>query len=185
MLKASFGRDAAVTLTHGRGLRTQILSRNVVCVKRRFLPVAIVLLIGAACSRLPDVTTDILSENERRWKAHKPDSYRLVLEMSGDRVESGRYEVEVRRDTVVSLRHNGMVVRPNDGQDYSMEGLFHMVAQELSLAQKPAMLNAPPGYSVYTTARFDDESGRLIRYRRIVGGTSNAIEVNVLEFQAQ
>jgi hypothetical protein len=138
---------------------------------------------AAACSRLPAVTTDILKENERKWKAHKPDSYRLQLEMSGDHVESGRFEVEVRMGEITSLRHNGLVVRPNAGQDYTMDGLFHMLAQELSLAGKPALLNAPPGYSVYTTARFDEESGRLIRYRRVVGGTSNAIEVNVLEFQ--
>jgi hypothetical protein len=165
-------------------LRTHILSRNVVGVKRRFLRACIALFVAAACSRLPAVTTDILSENQNKWQAHRPDSYRLILVMSGDRVESGRYEVEVRGDAVVSLRHNGLVVRANSGQDYTMDGMFRMLAQELSLAQKPALLNAPAGYSVYTTARFDAETGRLIRYRRIVGGTSNAIEVNVLEFQA-
>jgi len=45
------------------------------------------------------------------------------------------------------------------------------------------MLGAPEGYAVYTNARFDDTTGRLIRYRRTVGGTSNSIEINVLEFQ--
>jgi len=63
-----------------------------------------------------------------------------------------------------------------------MEGLFHMLAQELGLAEKPVTLGAAPGYVVYTTAKFDDTNGRLIRYRRIVGGTSNSIEVNVLEY---
>jgi hypothetical protein len=66
-----------------------------------------------------------------------------------------------------------------------MEGLFRVLEQELSLAEKPTMIGAPEGYSVYTNAKFDDTTGRLIRYRRIVGGTSNAIEVNVREYEAR
>lgn len=123
-----------------------------------------------------------MSRAEQKWNVHKPGFYRLVIEMSGDRVETGRFEVEVRSGHVVSLRRNGIVIRPNPGQDYSMEGLFHMIEQELGLAEKPATLGAPEGYSIYTTAKFDDTNGRLIRYRRIVGGASNSIEVNIAEF---
>jgi hypothetical protein len=119
---------------------------------------------------------------QQKWMQHRPPFYRLVVEMSGDRVETGRFEVDVRSGNVVSLRRNGLIIRPDAGQDYSMEGLFHMLGQELGLAEKPPMLGAPPGYKVYVTARFDDNTGRLIRYRRIVGGTSNAIEVNVIEY---
>ncbi len=114
---------------------------------------------------------------------HKPGAYRLVVEMSGDRVEKGRFEVEVRGSDTVSLRRNGLVIQPNAGQDYTMEGLFHILTQELGLAERPAMLGAPPGYAVYLTAKFDEKTGRLIRYRRIVGGTSNSIEVNVEEYE--
>jgi hypothetical protein len=103
--------------------------------------------------------------------------------MSGDRVETGRFEVDVRSGEIVSMRRNGLVIHPNPGQDYTMEGLFHMLTQELGLAEKPATIGAPPGYSVYLTAKFDNSTGRLIRYRRIVGGTSNSIEVNVVEYQ--
>jgi len=140
------------------------------------------LAASSACSRLPTLTPEILSQAEQKWNAHKPDSYRLVIEMSGDRVETGRFEVEVRSGQIISLRRNGLVIRPTPGQEYSMEGLFHMLAQELGLAEKPATLGAAPGYTVYTTAKFDDTTGRLIRYRRIVGGTSNSIEVTVVEY---
>jgi hypothetical protein len=149
-------------------------------VKRSFVVAPIFLLL--ACSRLPTLTPAILTEAEEKWAAHRPQAYRLVLEMTGDRVEKGRFEIEMRSGGIVSLRRNGLVVSPNAGQDYTMEGLFRMLTQELGLAEKPAMLGAPPGYKVYTTARFDDATGRLIRYRRIVGGTSNSIEVNVLEY---
>jgi hypothetical protein len=141
-----------------------------------------ILVAAAACSRLPALTPDILAGAEQKWNVHKPDSYRLVVDMSGDRVESGRFEVDVRSGRVLSLRRNGLVIRPNSGQDYTMEGLFHMLKQELGLAEKPAMLGAPPGYSVYISAQFDEVTGRLIRYRRTVGGAANSIEVSVEEF---
>jgi Family of unknown function (DUF6174) len=123
-----------------------------------------------------------LTAAKEKWDAHRPQAYRLVIEMSGDRVETGRFEVEVRSGRVTSIRRNGLVIPAAAGEEYTMEGLFHTLAQELGLAEKPAMLGAAPGYAVYTTAEFDDVSGRLMRYRRIVGGTSNSIEINVLEY---
>lgn len=60
-----------------------------------------------------------------------------------------------------------------------------MLEQELGLAEKPALLGAPPGYSVYTTAEFDANNGRLIHYRRVVGGTSNSIDVKIVEYVDQ
>jgi Family of unknown function (DUF6174) len=146
------------------------------------LPAAAMLCLLFACSRLQPLTVDALMQAEAKWKQQRPDSYRLVIEMSGDRVETGRFEVTVRREQVVELKRNGLVIRPNAGQDYSMDGLFHMLEQELGLAERPATLGAPEGYAVYLNARFDDMTGRLVGYRRVVGGTSNSININVLEF---
>ena len=103
--------------------------------------------------------------------------------MSGDRVQNGRFEVTVRDGLVIELKRNGLVIPLTAGQDYSMAGLFHMLEQEIGLAERPATLGAPEGYSVYLNARFDEMTGRLIRYRRVVGGTSNSIEGNVVEFK--
>jgi len=150
-------------------------------VKRRLLATAMLCLIFS-CSRLQPLTVDVLTQAEAKWKTQRPESYRLVVEMSGDRVETGRFEVTVRGAQVVSLKRNSLVIRPNAGQDYSMDGLLHMLEQELGLAERPATVAAPEGYPVYVNARFDDVTGRLIRYRRVVGGTSNSIDINVLEF---
>jgi len=149
-------------------------------VKRR-LPVAAMLCLIVSCARLQPLTVDALTQAEAKWKARRPEFYRLVIEMSGDRVETGRFEVTVRSGHVVNLKRNGLEIRPNAGQDYSMDGLFHMLEQELGLAERPATLGAPEGYSVYLNARFEDVTGQLIRYRRIVGGTSNSIYIRVLE----
>lgn len=145
------------------------------------LPAALLLIFG--CSRLEPLTPGLLVQAEQKWKASRSDFYRLVIEMSGDRVEKGRFEVMVRSGEVVTLRRNGLVIVPDRGQDYSMEGLFQVLRQELGLSEKPAMLGAPPGYSVYTTVQFDEQTGRLIHYRRTVGGAANSIEIKVLEFE--
>src|SRR5881628_1187388 len=142
-----------------------------------------ILCVAVACSRLQPLTADVLTQAENKWRSHRPESYRMVIEMSGDRVQNGRFEVAVRGGQVVELKRNGLVILSTTGQDYSMDGLFHMLEQELGLAERPTTLGAPEGYSVYLNARFDEMTGRLIRYRRIVGGTSNSIEVTAVEFE--
>ena len=150
--------------------------------KRRFVSAAI-LSIAVACARLQPLTAEALTHAENKWRTRGPESYRIVIEMSGDRVQNGRFEVTVRDGLVIELKRNGLVIPPTAGQDYSMAGLFHMLEQEIGLAERPATLGAPEGYSVYLNARFDEMTGRLIRYRRVVGGTSNSIEVSVVEFK--
>jgi len=153
----------------------------VITVSRKFF-MPVLLFVIAACSRLPALTPSILEEAEHKWQAHRPDFYRLVIDMSGDRVETGRFEAIVRSGHVVSLRRNGLIIMPGRGEEYSMEGLFRMLQQELGLAEKPAMLGAPPGYAVYTNAQFDENTGRLIHYRRLVGGASNSIDVKIVGY---
>jgi hypothetical protein len=140
-------------------------------------------LFACACSRLDTLTPELLEQSQQKWKTHQPVGYRLVIEMSGDRVETGTFEVMVRDGQVVSLRRNGLIITPASGQDYSMDGLFRMLMQELGLAEKPSLLGAPGGYSAYLQVQFDPETGRLVRYRRSVGGTSNSIDVEILEYE--
>jgi hypothetical protein len=54
----------------------------------------------------------------------------------------------------------------------------------MGLAKTPSLLGAPGGYSAYLMADFDEQTGRLVAYRRTVGGTSNTIDIKVLEFDA-
>jgi len=152
---------------------------------KRTIALAAMLVFCIACSRLQPLTVDGLKQAETKWRSQKRNAYHLVIEMSGDRVETGRFEVNVLGGKVISLRRNNLVIVPGSGQDYSMDGLFHMLEQELGLAERPSMLGAPEGYSVYLNARFDDATGRLIRYRRIVGGTSHSIDVNIVSFDGQ
>jgi hypothetical protein len=154
-----------------------------ICVVRYRLILLAGVMLAAACSGLRTLTAQALNEAESRWKAQNQTSYRMVVSMEGDRVERGEFEVEVEQGIVTSLRRNGQPVNPASGQDYSMDGLFKIIHEEMDLAAKPALLGAPPGYSAYLMARFDDSSGRLEHYRRAVGGVSNSIDIEVLIFE--
>jgi hypothetical protein len=135
------------------------------------------------CSRLQTLTPETLQAARQKWQTSRPGYYRLLVEMRGDRVESGLFEVTVQGEEVVSLRRNGQVILPGRGQDYSMEGLFRVLIQEIDLASKPTLLGAPEGYAVYPMARFDEQTGRLIHYRRTVGGAKNSIDIDVRDFE--
>ena len=145
----------------------------------QFLPLVI---FAASCSRLAPLTADSLYTAQQQWRAAKPGRYRLAVEMKGDRVEAGRFEILVSGEDV-SIRRNGEVILPAKPQDYSMEGWFRMLQQELDLTNSPTLLGAPPGYSSYPMARFDPNNGRLIRFQRTVGGVQNSIEIDIVEFE--
>jgi hypothetical protein len=125
----------------------------------------------------------MLEEAEAKWKAVKPPNYRLVVAMTGDRVERGEFDVTVEGGAVTALKRNGTAVSLSAGQDYSMEGLFRIIHLEVDLAKNPVLLGAQPGYSVYLMGRFDSRTGGLLHYRRAVGGISNSIDIEVLSFE--
>jgi hypothetical protein len=143
----------------------------------RFL-LAVSLLFLSSCARLEPLTPELLQSAEQKWKGSHPPFYDLVVEMEGDRIERGRYDISVR-GSAVTIRRDGQVVIPAKPQDYSMEGWFRMLHQELDLASNPILLGAPSGYSAYPMARFDKETGQLQKFQRTVGGTQNSIEIDV------
>ena len=141
-------------------------------------------LATAGCSGLSTLTPDVLHAQQQRWNSAGPSYYSMIVEMKGDRIETSRYAVTVRDKNVVKLERNGLLISPGGGlQDYSIDGLFHILDQELDLAKKPEILGAPPGWGAYTMASFDAATGRLLRYQRSVGETKNGIEINVQDFR--
>jgi len=137
-----------------------------------------------SCSGLNTLTPAMLNEAERKWNADKPASYGMVVSMEGDRVEKEEFDVEVVRGMVTTLRRNGELVKLNNAEDYSMDGLFTLIHNEMDLAKDPVnKFGAPAGYTAYLMARFDSGSGRLLHYRRAVGGINNSIDIEVLRFE--
>src|SRR5436190_13755148 len=144
----------------------------------------IVLLFLASCSRLNPLTVESIQTAEGKWKTTKPGMYHMTVEMKGDRVEANHFDITVRGEQV-SIRRDGEVILPAKPRDYAMEGWFRMLRQELDLAANPTLLGAPEGYASYPMARFDSDSGRLLRFQRSVGGVQNSIEINIVGFEAE
>ena len=146
--------------------------------------VLLMTLVFISCSGLSTLTLPGLDEAQAKWETGKPASYRLVVSMEGDRVERGEFDVEVQNGVVTSVKRNGEVVKPTEAQDYSMDGLFRIIRDELDLAKNPSLFGAPAGYSAYLMARFS-RTGGLQHYRRSVGGISNSIDIQVLSFESK
>ena len=139
-----------------------------------------------SCSGLSTLTPQMIDQAEKQWNASKPASYRLVVTMSGDRLEKSEYDVRVENGTVTSLTRNGKAVNSFQGQDYSMDGLFSIIREEMDLSGTPGKLGAPEGYTAYLMADFDSATGRLLKYRRSVGGgANNSIDIVVQSFEPQ
>lgn len=156
-----------------------------ICAVRSAGILFLLLLLEASCSGLNTLTPEMLNEAEMKWNASKPSSYRLVVTMEGDRVERGEFDVEVHEGKVTRLKRNGEVVKPTESQDYSMDGMFKIIRDEIDLARNPSVLGAQEGYSAYLMAKFDSRTGRLEHYRRAVGGISNSIDIRVDRFEPE
>jgi len=125
----------------------------------------------------------MIDQAEKQWNASKPASYRLVVTMEGDRLEKSEYDVQVENGMVTRLTRNGKAVNSFQGQDYSMDGLFRIIREEMDLSSTPMRLGAPEAYMAYLMAHFDSSTGRLLKYRRSVGGASNSIDIVVQRFE--
>ncbi len=140
-------------------------------------------LFLVSCSGLNTLTPQMIDQAEKQWNASKPASYRLVVTMVGDRLEKSEYDVQVENGVVTSLTRNGGAVNSFQGQDYSMDGLFKIIREEMDLSTTPMKLGAPEGYTAYLMANFDSTTGRLLKYRRSVGGVSNSIDIVVQTYE--
>ena len=149
---------------------------------------AAVVVLFSGCSSLwpppmQPLTATTLEEAQRRWQAHGSDSYHLVVRVRPPGFDVAVYDVVVAGGKVVKLEHDGQGVRPEDvyHYDYSVSGLFALLREDLRLADMPAVGDTPP---LDLRARFEPETGRLMRYRRTVGSARRRVLlVEVLEYQ--
>ena len=93
------------------------------------------------------------------------------------------YDVVVAGGTPVAIARNGRHVAPEDADhyDYSVSGLFDLLRTDLRWTHVTAIDNVP---AVDLRARFDADTGRLVRYRRTVGtGRRRVLLVEVVSYE--
>jgi hypothetical protein len=129
------------------------------------------------------LTETTLEAARRRWEAHGADSYRLVVRVRAPRTAVAVYDLAVAGGRVVELARNGEGVGPEDAHasDYSVPGLFDLLRRELRWSGVQPIGDTP---AVDLRARFEPETGRLVRYRRTVGsGRRRVLLIEVVSYE--
>lgn len=147
---------------------------------------AVILLLsgcaGLGSPPMEPLTADGLAAAQRRWAAAGTDTYRLVVRVRAPRFAAALYDVVVASGQVVAIAHDGVAMRPEDAaHDYSVPGLFALLREDLRLLDVPHVGDVPP---LDLRARFEPESGRLVRYRRTVGSDRRRVLlVEVVDYE--
>ena len=129
------------------------------------------------------LTARTLEQAQHRWEAHGAGSYHLVVRVRAPRFDVAVYDVVVAGGELAKVERNGQDVQREDAYhyDYSVSGLFALLREDLRLTDVPAVGDVPP---LDLRARFEPETGRLMRYRRTVGSARRRVLlVEVLEYQ--
>ncbi|MEZ4272038.1 MAG: DUF6174 domain-containing protein [Myxococcota bacterium] len=146
------------------------------------LGVGCLLVAAIGCAKGEPLTLTAIQDAQARWEARGLHSYRMVLEIDGDLIDSGRFEVEVRHDKITRLTRNQVAVASRD-PFYTVDGFFKFLRDELEMAADPARYwQASPGTNIHQRAHFH-AWGYPTRYLRAVVGTKQNITVVVKDVQ--
>ena len=149
---------------------------------RRLTPLLALLAMTLSCAKGGPLTSADLSEARARWGAKGPASYQLVLEIAGDNVETGLFDIEVQQGKIVKASRNGSNLATTDSF-YTIPGLFHFLDNELELGKEPGRyFGAAPDARIYMRAHFDPSLGYPTRYLRTITETRHNITVEVKRF---
>ena len=145
------------------------------------------LLTLYACSLgeplMEPLTESRLDEAERQWKARRSDSYHLVVQVEASRMDTLVYDIQVRGGEIAGIKKNGQAIQPEHTEDYSISGLFRLMRLELTLRQKSP--EGTPEALAELFAHFDQETGRLTRYRRSASGSrrTRTLKIQILNYE--
>jgi hypothetical protein len=149
-----------------------------------FLVVASALAAGIMIgfNRMIQLTPEMLETAMQRWKQKGPRNYRMVYtKQLNEEQRVTKFVVTVRAGKVEEVLMNGKPLEPDpethhDPRIYhSMNQLFNDIDRFMNIDARP---NQP---KVFVTADFDEQTGALRRYVRRVMGTTQRIELRVIE----
>lgn len=141
------------------------------------LLVAGLVALWSARDVLPELTEARLDEAQRRWQAHAPAGYDLVVSIEG--AQPGQVRLSVRDGQVRDMTYNGQTPASLDARRaWTVPGMFEMLYRELELAEQQAA-----GSRVMLQAQFDPHYGFPQRYKRLMLGPEPGIRWTVERFE--
>jgi hypothetical protein len=163
----------------------------VTALTRRTPARTLVVLLGPAlvavggCAGGEDVTPESLRAARARWEKAGVRDYELEWASSG--LSNSRYVVRVSDGQVRSIESvapDGRrgVVEPPEPKFYGVEGLFLVIADELTQLDRAEPFGRPKGTKAVLRFTPDPDYGYPRRYRRDVLGAPMALAIDVLRF---
>ena len=125
---------------------------------------------------MEQVTEESLERARQTWNAAQIRSYDVKYELNSD-----NYEVQVRDGIVIEVLANGTRPVSTNWSNYSIDGLFELLALELENLTNPHGPFGSQVNAVLAKVRFDDAFGYPAYYLRSGGGARQAT-VRVREF---
>lgn len=119
---------------------------------------------------------------EQRWREHGPRSYTMELVVNSARTVVHR--IEVHEGQVVSMTTDGAEVPRRVWSQWTVEGLFDFLGQELSNATNSQRVYGISNPShVVIRASFDPATGYPHHFTRFVVGRKTSIQWEVQRFE--
>ena len=144
------------------------------------LLLTIIFCLGLSnCSQKEPLVRSALEAGEQLWERQGRSDYRLHIEISGDKIESGKFVAEIKNKKLSSVTRNGKTLTKPDNF-YTIEGLFKFLHDEIDLGRSPARyFNAPADSKVHQFMLLDKELGYPKRYVRSIFGTEHNISLEI------
>jgi len=127
---------------------------------------------------LEPLTRANLNLARERWRHAGIRDYDVHMQMN-----ASEYAVVVRSGIVTQVRVNGLEAPSNTWRNYSVDGLFGTLEQELDNLTDPTLPFAAPTMVVLARVRFHSEWGFPQRYLRSGGPMGKTAVIEVRSFR--
>jgi len=148
------------------------------------LACAIVAVVLFVLSRRPagdPLTEEALAAARKRWSEHGLRDYTLEIERLG--AQQDHCHIEVKGGVVASMTVDGEPVGERVREQWSVEGIFVFLAEELSNRAHPEVtFGVSDPEQVVLRASFDPEYGYPRRFLRHVIGQRRSVEWEIVAF---
>jgi len=127
------------------------------------------------------LTEGALAAARARWEQHALRDYTVEIERRG--AQQDRCRIEVRDGAVVAMTVDGEPVAERIREQWSVEGIFEFLAEELANRERPeTAFGVSDPESVVLRAAFDAEYGYPRTFLRHVLGQRRSVEWEVVSF---
>ncbi len=131
----------------------------------------------------PPLTQADFEAATKRWLEFAPSNYSMSVELSGR--QSGTMSVTVNGGRPTVVARNGVLTPERTWEYWTVDGLFEIIREDLQgLDQPERAFGVKDTSQLVQQAEFDAALGYPRRYRRAVLTTGDAIEWDIVRFEA-